>query len=202
MRLYQHGDDETGFTRVDLVLVVVVLLGAALLLSLFLSTLSAKRTKLSCWFQLQQIGQSSRYYANTHDGKFRISNTSNLNNYAPSIEQVYYQTVGSRLPVSYLICPQDSRTPASDWKTLNGSNISYFFSTNAAFNDPSSILAGDRNIAISTQGAFSWNLALGLHGDHGNLVFADGHIEHDVSSVQLDRFFHQGTNSTNGLLVP
>ena len=200
MKLERSGEDEAGFSRVDLVVVVLGLLSIALLLSLFLPALPVRRDKLSCLYQLQQIGQDCRYYANTHDGKLRASNPAN--DHAPSIEQVYYQTIGSRLPVSHMVCPQDTRTPASDWKTLKTTNISYFLSANAAFNDPSNILAGDRNVSISAQETFTWNSTLGLHGDHGNLVFADGHVERDVSSIRLDRLFHQGRNPTNGLLVP
>ncbi|MGD0410163.1 MAG: hypothetical protein ABSC18_00540 [Verrucomicrobiota bacterium] len=177
----------------------MVLLG-----SLYLPTLPKRVDKLSCSYYLQQIGQNSLYYANTHNGNFRVSVPLNSGNGAASVEQVYYQTVGSRLRVSYLICPQDTRIPASDWKSLNRTNLSYFFDPDAVFNDPLSVLAGDRNISVSAQGIYSWNPALGLHGDHGNVAFADGHVEYAfrVDSARLDQLFHQGGNSTNRLLLP
>jgi prepilin-type processing-associated H-X9-DG protein len=200
MKLELCKNGKYGFSRTDLIVVVISIGSIALLLSLCLST-PIRKSKLNCQMQLALIGQDWRYYANTHDGRFGTLDASTLSNNAPRIERVY-QTLGPRLSVSLLTCPKDSRMPASEWKILKNTNISYFFNADAAFNDHSSILAGDRNISISAQGVFSWNPALGLHGDHGNLVFADGHVEPNVISAQLDRFFHQGRNATNRLLVP
>jgi hypothetical protein len=163
----RNGRNESGFTKIDLLVVVFILCSIVALLGIYLPTMPKRKDKLPCSFNLQYIGQNSRYYANFNDNKFYISVASNFDIHAPSIEQVYSQAVGSRLPVSYLICPQDLRKSASDWKTLKATNISYFFNTDAVFNDPSSILAGDRNVAVSTKGAFSWNSALGMHGAAG-----------------------------------
>jgi prepilin-type processing-associated H-X9-DG protein len=149
------------------------------------------------------IEQNCQYYANTNDGKLLRADAPSRTNGLPSIEQ-FCQAVGPRLRVSLLVCPQDTRKPAADWKSLNRTNISYFFNPDAAFNDPLSIIAGDRNISVSAQGAYSWNPALGLHGDHGNVAFADGHVEHafNIDSARLDQIFQQGGNSANRLLLP
>jgi prepilin-type processing-associated H-X9-DG protein len=203
MRVERHGRDEIGFSRTDLAVVVFIIVSMVLLASLFLPTLPVQRAKLNCNLQLQMIAQNCQYYANTNDGKLLRADASNLTNAVPSIEQ-FCQAIGPRLRVSLLVCPQDTRKPASDWKSLNRTNISYFFNPDAGFNDPLSILAGDRNISVSAQGVYTWNPALGLHGDHGNVAFADGHVEYalKVDSARLDQFFHQGGNPTNRLLLP
>ena len=107
-----------------------------------------------------------------------------------------------KMSVEYLVCPKHSRNAASHWKTLKSKNISYFLNPVAVFDDSVSVLAGDRNIRALPNGTFEWDATQGLHGDHGNLVFADGHVEQDVTSDRLNAVFSGATNGNIKLIFP
>jgi prepilin-type processing-associated H-X9-DG protein len=85
-----------------------------------------------------------------------------------------------------LICPADTRRPASDFGTLKNSKVSFFVGVNADAVRPRSILAGDRNITNSPSqnpsiipgdaGGLVW-WTQELHQFKGNVLFADTHVE-------------------------
>ena len=45
-----------------------------------------------------------------------------------------------------LICPADTRLPATNFNSLKNKNLSYFVGVDADYNQPESVLAGDRNL--------------------------------------------------------
>jgi prepilin-type processing-associated H-X9-DG protein len=85
-----------------------------------------------------------------------------------------------------VVCPADTRVPATNFIVLQNQNVSYLVGLNAAPNLPNSILEGDRNLTNDYSGATSV-LRLGpgaglrwtreLHVFKGNLLFADGRVE-------------------------
>jgi len=85
-----------------------------------------------------------------------------------------------------LACPADTRLPAPNFAALQNSNLSYFVGVKSSFQDPGSILAGDRNLTATpfTNPAVlhgsadtRWSWTQELHRYKGNVLFADGHVE-------------------------
>jgi prepilin-type processing-associated H-X9-DG protein len=84
-----------------------------------------------------------------------------------------------------LVCPADlGREPAATFSVLKNSNISYTIGVGASYNDPSSVLATDRNItnklvqalsSVRANGDIIWTRE--LHFFKGNVLFADAHVE-------------------------
>src|ERR1019366_8265725 len=93
-----------------------------------------------------------------------------------------------------VVCPADTRPPATSFATLSNASLSYFIGVNAEFARPTSILAGDRNLTndYATPGtlvrlgqnyALRWTAE--LHRFKGNLLFSDGHVEQKNNLVLL-----------------
>jgi len=85
-----------------------------------------------------------------------------------------------------LVCPADTRVPATNFGTLSNTNLSYFIGVNAEFARSTSVLAGDRNLTndyaapgsplrLGLNYALRWTEE--LHRFKGNLLFSDGHVE-------------------------
>jgi prepilin-type processing-associated H-X9-DG protein len=143
-------------------------------------------------------------FAHDHNGRFPMSDA------ADSEDETQYQAgAPSRVSLSsvrylheaandlvtprILICPADTRQPASSFLRLQYSNVSYFFGLSASMARPSSILAGDRNITndwlspsmlvrLGPEHFLRWTHE--LHQFKGNLLFADGHVS-ELNSPNL-----------------
>jgi prepilin-type processing-associated H-X9-DG protein len=87
-----------------------------------------------------------------------------------------------------LICPSDTRTPASNFVTLlSNTNVSYFVSLDAKDSYPQMVLSGDRNleidgvaakpgiVALQSNNVISWTTE--MHKRRGNIAFADGSVQ-------------------------
>jgi len=200
MRVKPEKCGDLGLTRIEIVAVLAAVAILLLLLGLLLPTIPQNKSRHDCAFRLRMIGQELRYYSNLHEKRlFGASATCPI---PPATDEAFRQMLQGKIAPSWLVCPQDSRTAASNWPGLKPANISYFVNADAAFNDPYSVLAGDRNVAFSPAGAASWNPALGLHGDCGNLVFADGRVERNLSSSLLDMRMRRKESSDSRILTP
>src|SRR6185503_16752969 len=85
-----------------------------------------------------------------------------------------------------LHCPADLfRTAAPDFPSFKNENLSYFVGVTSDFQQPNSMLAGDRNVTnrssvfsiirSSVANPLEWTVE--LHRFKGNVLFADGHVE-------------------------
>lgn len=200
MRLKQSYRRESGLTRTEVALVLAAIAIILLLASMLLPPLSRSKAKIGCSFRLQRIAQELRYYADLHGG--RLYETAESNAAPTRIDEAFQKMYKRGTTPNWLVCPEDSRKAATNWESLKPTNISYFLNINAAFDAPSNVLAGDRNIAFSPDGAASWNPAIGLHGACGNIVFADGHSQYKATSSQLDQYLRRPGGNTNRILVP
>lgn len=185
-------------------LVVIAIIG--ILAALLLPALAGgeKRAKrIVCETQLQQIGLAFQTFAHDHNSKFPMlvsTNDGGSREYvqaANSTNGAYYfgcrhfQTLAGTLRSPHiLICPADVRPEATNFFTLQNSNISYFVGVTAQYDQPMSILAGDANLAASSPvvqggGRLTWNRK--VHEYKGNVLFADGHVEEwsDSGSAML-----------------
>jgi len=109
-----------------------------------------------------------------------------------------------------LVCPADTRTPATNFDILTSKHVSYFLSMDAVPEIPNAIVAGDRNLQIAgkpvkpglfeltTNVSASWTHD--LHNQCGNILFADGHVE--ALSNNVSQFIQRQGLATNRLAVP
>src|SRR5881392_3561756 len=91
-----------------------------------------------------------------------------------------------------LVCPADTRKPAKSFSTLRNTNISYFLGLDADETQPSSWLAGDRNLTtngVPLQGGMVDilpNSVVGwthkMHRGAGNVAQGDGSVQQTTTS--------------------
>jgi len=111
-----------------------------------------------------------------------------------------------------LLCPDDTRRVwATNWSTLNNSNISYFVGLDAAETKPQMFLSGDDNFAIGgvpvksgvvqllTNTPVTWTK--GRHKLYGNIGLADGSVQ-QLTTDGLQQALHQTGVATHGLAIP
>jgi len=184
-----------GFTLVELLVVIAII---ALLAALLLPALSGgeKRARqIVCINQLRQIGVGFQSFAHDHNSKFPTQVSTNdggslefaQNSYlitgAFYFEYRHFQPLAGFIEnTRLLVCPADTRLAATNFATLQNSNLSYFVGLNADYGQPMSILSGDGNLASSSSlvkgpggGRLTWNWQ--LHGFKGNVLFSDAHVE-------------------------
>jgi len=109
-----------------------------------------------------------------------------------------------------LLCPVDKkRKQATTFANLTTANISYFLNVDAAAQNQSHILAGDRDISTNGSPVRSGMLSIPdpsaadwasiLHMKGGNLALVDGSV-HQVTKMQLRTLLTTGL--TNRLIIP
>ncbi|HLZ53143.1 MAG TPA: type II secretion system protein [Verrucomicrobiae bacterium] len=181
--------------------VLVVIAALALLAAILLPALAAakrKSNRINCVSQLQQIGvacrvwpsgQSSEYPAQvsvTNGGAMELATTGNV--------AACFRVMSNELDsTKVLICPQDTEhIPATNFDTLENSNISYFVGLDAADTQPQTLLSGDDNLIINgtsvrpgilvlhTNDSVTWTQD--RHKGVGNLLLGDGSVQQATSA--------------------
>jgi prepilin-type N-terminal cleavage/methylation domain-containing protein/prepilin-type processing-associated H-X9-DG protein len=199
MKIFRSSQRSRAFTLVELLVVMAIigLLAALLLPALSGGKLEAKR--VLCENNLQQQGLAFQLFAHDHNSKFPMQVSADEGGAQEFVQNGYrvngqfffsfriFQTLSNELVTpDLLICPADTRLPATKFSQLQNSNLSYFVNAEADYFKPASILAGDRNLASNTFSNPSilhdgdgirlrWTQE--LHGFKGNVLFADGHVE-------------------------
>jgi hypothetical protein len=169
-----------------------------------------------CLSRLKQIDLGLRMYMDDNHGKSppQFSTTNgftlemNRGKVFPHIQKL--SPYLNRNP-GLLICPADvEKHAATNFETLNDSNISYFFNLDVSTNQPTlTMVAGDRNLEAMNQpvrpGLFELTTNVfmrwteGLHNRRGCLVFADGHA---TVNINLNAVVRDQPLATNRLCVP
>jgi prepilin-type N-terminal cleavage/methylation domain-containing protein/prepilin-type processing-associated H-X9-DG protein len=188
-----------GFTLLEILFVVLIIgiLIALLMPTIAKSKLRAKRAQ--CTSNLRQQGVAFHLFAHDHNSRFPFEVSTNnggslefmrlATNFGGEIYFSFrhYQALGPELDTpKILVCPTDTRIPAENFPNLRNENISYFISGTAIYENPMSVLGGDRNIETYDLGLRSvlrldandlpgWSAE--MHQHQGNLLFADSHVE-------------------------
>jgi len=195
----------TGFTLVELLCVISII---ALLAALLLPALSKgkDRAKLAvCQNNLSEIGIAFHAFAHDHNSRFPMSTpladggTKELmqNGYLVNGQFYYayrnFQVLADQLQTPrMLVCPTDTREAATNFTSFNNDYLSYFVGIGADYNQPDTVLAGDRNLAGSaatsiyatSDRTLRWSGL--MHQYKGNLLYADGHVA-ETKSIQVAR---------------
>lgn len=167
---------------------------------------------MACINNLRQVGVAFQGFAHDHNGQFpmQVSATAggsaefSLTSYRVAGEFYFsfrhFQVLSNDLvSPKLLICPADTRLPATNFALLKNENLSYFVGLSADYVRPNSILAGDRNLTndyetsstmARPRGGLGWRWTSELHQFKGNLLFSDAHVE-EKSSQALAVAFNQ-----------
>lgn len=188
-----------AFSLVELLCVIAIISILAALILPVLNQGQARVKRIECENNLRQLGITFQMFMHEHDDKFPMSLPVAAGGSQEFVQNGY--ALGGEFYFSYrhfqvlsnelnspgpLVCPADTRLPATNFAALQNSNLSYFVGVKARFANPNSILAGDRNITansfpnpsllhIDTDNRLSWTWE--LHRFKGNLLFADGRVE-------------------------
>src|SRR6266511_1702355 len=170
--------DAQGFTRTDLMFVVLVCLSVGALVISCETQPRRKRSELTCPVNLQLIALACQTFQREHSGFFPCAVSTNRGGtleFGASGNQTFrhFQILSVDLSAPrVLVCPQDSREAANSWNSLENWNVSYFVGLDSEPNSPLSIVAGDRNVSstasviltLSRSTPPKWEKGIGLHG--------------------------------------
>lgn len=208
-----------AFTLTELLVVICLI---ALLASLILPPLSRTRSKserITCVNNQKQIGVAYRIWAGdnrdiypaemagTNGGWADFVKLTNAGPYCWSNYSLMADDLGQSTKV--LVCPDDERKPANNFRDFGNKNISYFIGPGADEDHPLSILGGDRNLApgltpkndfgyspddgsgndviLQTNSPICWSLTMHSRGNAtgaGNILMGDGSVQ-QCSSARL-----------------
>ena len=188
-----------AFTLVEMLVVIAII---AILAALLLPALvggKKRAQRIECIANLKQIGTAFQIFAHDHSSGFPMQvsvEQGGSEEYARSAESTggngffyswrhFSPLANDLINPKPLVCPADlARIPAESFRTLRNSNLSYAIGITATYNDPSSILAIDRNITnvfdtvsvtMMAYRNLSWTRE--LHYFKGNVLFSDAHVE-------------------------
>jgi prepilin-type N-terminal cleavage/methylation domain-containing protein/prepilin-type processing-associated H-X9-DG protein len=178
-----------AFTLVELLTVIAIIAILAALLLPAVTKAKERALRIACISNLRQAGTAFHGFAHDHNSKFPMlvstndSGAQEFANGASALAYRQFQPLAAYLETTrVLTCPADTRLPAANFAALQNSNLSYFIGLTADYSQPSSVLAGDGNLAtpaalIHSQagGRISWSAT--QHHFKGNVLFADAHVE-------------------------
>ena len=173
-----------GFTRIDLVALILIVCIAAALGNTLLTSQSHGRLRadaLVCQANMFEIGRAFQIWASDHEDRHPYlinTNEGGLRGHflAPNPYLQFAWVSNGMTTAKVLVCPADTNTTrrAMDFSTdpeggfmhpnFRNNALSYFISFHAQRQLPRSILIGDRNLE-QTQGPTSCSLA-GFFGTH------------------------------------
>lgn len=199
-------------------LVVIIVIG--ILAALVLSVFSQRRPvlKIRCSSNLKQVGLSFRLWAGDNADKFpmqvSVTNGGSMEFIPEGNVFSHFRAMSNELGTpQILICPEDSkRKPAADFNTgFTDNNISYFVGADADQTRPTTMLAGDRNLALGKQrlphGLYELTNGSPLqwtsltHANFGHLALSDGSAW-KCNTKQLNDFLQKTGLATNRLVLP
>jgi type II secretory pathway pseudopilin PulG len=202
-------EQRKAFTLLELIVILVIL---AVLMALLLPVMAgarAKANRIKCSGRLGCVGLAYRIFATDHGDRFPWEVSTNQ---AKSLDWFVEQTRSLSNQLStpvILVCPADTRKPATDWASLTRTNMSYFVSVASSQSYPQSILAGDRNVTtngvrigpgiVNVQTNFGWDGT--MHRFQGMCVMGDGSVQ-QMSSARLRQASQNTGQSSETWAVP
>ena len=200
---------QTAFTRLDLTVCLGVIIILGLLVFPILAGSKTRSEQVSCANNLRQIGVAYQSWGSSHDNgnpmRVLISNGGMVPMGAGASWVVYAFIANYLGSPQVLVCPSDNRLIAKDFNSTSidggfrhlnyrDNAVSYFVGLHADFNEPMSLLSGDRDIHITaspvscsagvnnaagiyylTDSQIGWNNK--VHQQTGNILFTSGVVQ-------------------------
>jgi prepilin-type N-terminal cleavage/methylation domain-containing protein/prepilin-type processing-associated H-X9-DG protein len=205
---------KAGFSFVELVVVLAVIAVVALLAGPYLKHRSKAVSRKQCVNNLKNIGLAHRIYS-TDSGDAMVPEymlRAGADRKDIDAARVYRSLSDELSESRLLICPADKmRKMGVSFKTLTGSNISYFASLSGDETLPQAFLGGDRNwntngvpvgsgpVTLTTNLALSYTAT--MHNREGNILMGDGSVQ-QWTSARLDGGKFDQDLGTNYLVFP
>jgi hypothetical protein len=210
---------KSAFTAKELIFVIAALVILACLWIPARVRERQKSERITCVSNLKCIGVATRVWSPDSSDALPAQRSKVAGGWRDYLERTngaqYYLTnfvlMENELghDTKLLVCPSDNRTPASSFKSLRNTNISYFLGQDANENYPLSILNGDRNLApgltpeddygfsstngqgndvwLKTNEPVCWSLKMHSAGNTngaGNILMGDGSAQ-QMSSLRF-----------------
>jgi prepilin-type processing-associated H-X9-DG protein len=211
-----------GFTKWDLLITIVVVALVAGILLPALMPAKKRYKRIDCVNLLKQIGLGFRIYAEDHNDHFpwQVStNAGGTMEFGETTEVYCHFLSASHLFTSpkVLLCLADTQRVAANAFTnrlgrpsFGNTNLSFFAGLDADETRPTAFLSGERNVStnsdtaarilvLSSNSPVHW--AGGLHGNAGNIGFADGSVQ-QTSHQSLQTALQNTGLATNRLAIP
>jgi type II secretory pathway pseudopilin PulG len=218
MKTFLCNERERGLTRLELLIVVVMLcVVVAVFFPWSLREPRAPRQRIQCVNNLKQIGTAFDAWAGDHGEKFpmeiRQTNGGTMEFTTGPNEWRHFQIMSNELSTpKVLICPADDARPiaATNFTFFNNSNLSFFINLDYSRPNPSAIWSGDRNLTnaspirdgiqeLTTNQPAAWTAE--MHKKVGNLLLFDGSVQ-QLSMTGLRRAVENSGAATNHLQMP
>jgi hypothetical protein len=193
-------DRNQAFTRKDLVVLIATVGLLAVLFMYFQAypARKAKRDRMQCLSNLQQIGLAFRIFGGSGD-KFPMQTDAysggSIEAGATGETFRHFVVCSNELNTpKILVCPSDTRTAATDFLRLANSNLSYFVGLEGNEEIPRMLLSGDRNLTnglptkkgvleVSAGHPAGWTRE--MHVEQGNIGLCDGSAQSiDTPSIR------------------
>jgi competence protein ComGC len=207
-----------ALTLVEVLVVIAILIFLFMMLIPVSTGDKARAQRIQCVINLKQIGMATYIWKGNHGDKFpqnvsatnggTMEFTNGLNAWR------YFQVISNELVTpKVLICADERRRErvwATNFLTLNNSNLSYFIGLDASEVNPQGLLSGDRNITNGTPikngiMELTANKPAGwtekIHKHVGNLLLSDGSVQ-QLSGNGLRTAIGNTEVATNRLLMP
>ena len=204
--------NERGFTRLELVAVLLALLLVALVAWPALAGNRTRGDRIVCANNLRQVGAAFFIWANDRDDlmPFEVSianGGTRIHPLAPNA-WLHFSWISNELrSPKILFCPSDTGTPARDFTGDPASGYVHpnfanratsYFLTHQRTQGPTAVLAGDRNFYsveqigcsfFGTANRITWpgfRWLPSLHEGEGNILLADGQVlQTDTATLRV-----------------
>lgn len=196
-----------------MVIGVVVVLVALLLRAT--TGRGTRAPRIVCVNNLKQVGLAFRIFATDHNERLPMDvpiaqgGTKELVPFGTVFPHLV--VVSNELSTTKLLyCPTDKRVAPGNFAEVRDEHLSYFIGLDAQEENPQSMLAGDRNIAVAsnalpriltlkTNDLVHWTKE--MHVEAGNILFGDGHVD-QLSTGRLRDAVRWTGQATNRLAIP
>ncbi len=207
-----------ALTLVEVLVVIAVLVVAVALILPALAMAKRKSSRISCANDLKQVGIAFRLWEGDSNNKYpmavSVTNGGAMELIATGNVAACFQVMSNEVNTpKILLCPEDTRRVlATNWSTLNNSNISYFVGLDVSNEtNPKMFLSGDDNFAIGGVPVKSGMLQLlastpvawtkDRHPGWGNIGLADSSVQ-QLNANGLQQALQQTGVATNRLAIP
>jgi len=206
-----------ALTKVEVIVIIAVSVIAVALILPVLAMAKRKTSKISCVSDLKQVGIAFRLWEGDNNDKYpmavSLTNGGAMELIATGNVAACFRVMSNELNTTkILLCPDDTRRVlATNWSTLNNSNISYFVGLDAVESKPQMFLSGDDNFAIGGVPVKSGVVQLlanipvtwtkERHKSYGNIGLADGSVQ-QLTTDGLQQALQQTGVATNRLAIP